>query len=172
MIFQVFGQNDNKFQEVNTVKTKTKGNNGLYIFIETFSCPKISSPITKKRYNFAKNNYDHMRNIKLLKHSERDSTSIDLLIGNDFYYSFIFGNIVKAQKYETVAIDTYLGGFILSGVFIDKKINKGSSINFNSTNLLRITVEDSYINDYQDEKCVYQDKLNRFLVIFIFTYII
>ena len=131
MIFLVFGQNDNKVKEVDIVQIKIKGNNGLYIFIEAVSCPKICWPITNQRYNFAKNNYDHLRNIKLLKHTEGDSTSIDLLIGNDFYYSFINGNIVKGQKDEPIAIETYLGGFILSGVFIDKNINKGSSNNFN-----------------------------------------
>ena len=60
-----------------------------------------------------------MRNIKLLKHSEEDSAFIDLLIGNDFYYSIINWNIFKGQKDEPIAIETCLGGFILSGVFID-----------------------------------------------------
>ena len=140
-------------------KIKIKGNKGLYIFIEAVLCPKICSPITNQRYNFAKNNYDHLRNIKLLKYSEGDSTSIDLLIGNDFYYSFINGNIDKGQKDEPIAIGTYLGRFILSGFFIDKNINKKSSINFNSTHVLRITVEDNFFNDYKEEKCVYQDEL-------------
>ena len=81
------------------------------------------------------------------------------MIGNDFYYSFINGNIVKGQKDEPIAIETYLGGFILSGVFIDKNINKESLINFNSTHVLRITVEDNFINDYKEERCVYQDEL-------------
>ena len=110
-------------------------------------------------YNFAKNNYDHLRNIKLLKNSDRDSTSIDLLIGNDFHYSFIKGNIVKGQKDKPIAIETYLGGFILSGVFIDKYVNKESSINFNSTHVLRITAEDNFINDYKEKKFVYKDEL-------------
>ena len=79
-----------------------------------------------------------MRNIKLLKHSEADSTSTYLLIGNDFYYSFINGNIVKGQKDEPIAIETYLGGFILSDFFIEKNINKEDSISFNSTHVLRI----------------------------------
>ena len=135
MIFQVFKQNDNKVKEVNIVQIKIKGKNKLYIFIEVVLCPKICSPITNQRYNFAKNNYDHLRNIKLLKHAEGDSTSIDLLIGNDFYYSFINGNIVKGQKDEPIAIETYLGGFILLGVFINKNINKKSSINFTSTHV-------------------------------------
>ena len=153
MIFQVFGQNDNKVKEVDIVQIKIKGNNGLYIFIEAVSCPKICSPITNQRYNFAKNNYDHLRNIKLLKYSEGDSTSIDLLIRNDFCYSFINWNIAKGQKDEPIAIETYLGGFI------DKNINKESSINFNSTHVLRLTVEDNFINDYKEEKRAYQDEL-------------
>ena len=33
MIFQVFGQNDNKVKEVDIVQIKIKGNNGLYIFV-------------------------------------------------------------------------------------------------------------------------------------------
>ena len=106
------------------MQIKIKGNNGLYIFIEVVSYPKICSPITNQKYNFAKNNYDHLRNIKLLTHSEGDSTSIDLFIGNDFYYSFINGNIVKGQKDKPIAVETYLGGFILSGVFIDKTLTK------------------------------------------------
>ena len=36
------------------------------------------------------------------------------------YYLFINGNIVKGQKDEPITIETYLGGFILSAVFIDK----------------------------------------------------
>ena len=46
MIFQVLGQNNDKVKEVDIVQNKVKGNNGLYIFIETVSCPKICSPIT------------------------------------------------------------------------------------------------------------------------------
>ena len=40
MIFQVFGQND-KEVDIAQIKGKIKGNNGLYIFIEAVSCPKI-----------------------------------------------------------------------------------------------------------------------------------
>ena len=113
----------------------------------------------KSKYHFAKNNYDHLRNINLLKHSRGDSTSVYLLIGNDFYYLFVNGNIIKGQKYEPIAIVTYLGGFILSGGFIYENSNKESSINLNSTYVLRIPAEDNFINDYREEKLVYPDEL-------------
>ena len=81
------------------------------------------------------------------------------MIGNDFYHSFLNGNIIKGQKDEPIAIETYFSGFISSGVSIDKNINKESSINFNSTHVLRITAEDNFINYYKEEKCVHQDEL-------------
>ena len=110
-----------------------KGNNGLRIYIEAISCPKICSSIRNQNYHFAKNNYDHLKNVNVLKHSEGDSTSIDSLVGNE-------------------TIETYLGSFVLSGAFIGKNI-------FNSTHILRITAEDNFINDYEEEKRVYQDEL-------------
>ena len=105
--------------------------------------------------------YDHLRNIDLLKNSEGDSTSIDLFIGNDFYYSFINSNIVKGQKDESIAMETYLGGFILSAVFIDENSNKESLINFNSTHVLRITAEGHLVNNYKEKKRIYEDELKR-----------
>ena len=105
--------------------------------------------------------YDHLRNIDLLKNSEGDSTSIDLFIGNDFYYSFINSNIVKGQKDESMAMETYLGVFILSAVFIDENSNKESLINFNSTHVLRITAEGHLVNNYKEKKRIYEDELKR-----------
>ena len=78
-IFQVCGEKDNKVKEVDIVQIKIKSNNGLSIFVEAVSCTKICSPLTNQRYNFVKNNYDHFRNIKSLKHSEEDSTSSTLI---------------------------------------------------------------------------------------------
>ena len=74
-----------------------------------------------------------MKNVNLLKLSEGDSTSVDLLVRNE-------------------TIETYLGSFVLSGAFIGKNI-------FNSTHVLRITAEDNFINDYEEEKLFYQDEL-------------
>ena len=71
-----------------------------------------------------------MGNINLLKHSDRDSNSIDLLIRNVLHYSLINENLAKGQKDEPISIETHLGGFILPGVFIDENIDKECSISF------------------------------------------
>ena len=61
MIFQVFGQSDNKVQEADIARIKIKGNDGLYIFIEAVPHPKKCSCIKNQKHNFAKNNYDHLK---------------------------------------------------------------------------------------------------------------
>ena len=80
-----------------------------------------------------------MSSINLRKHSKGDSTSIHLLIGDDFHYLFINWNILKDQNDKPVAIEK-------------------SSINFKSTQLLRITAKDNLIQYYEEEKHVYLDE--------------
>ena len=50
MIFQVFGQNDNKVKEVDIAQIKIKVKNELCIFIKAISCPKLCSPIRNQMY--------------------------------------------------------------------------------------------------------------------------
>ena len=159
MIFQIFGKNHNKVKEVDIGQIKIKVTADFAFLLKLFRAQKFAHLSEIKKYHFAKNNCDHSRNINLLKHSDRDSTSIDLLIVNDFYYSFTNESIVKVQTDEPIPIETRLGGFISSGVFIDENIGKECSISFNSTHVLCITAEDNIINDYEEENRVYQDEL-------------
>ena len=76
-----------------------------------------------------------------MEHPEGDSVLIDLLIGNDLYYSCINRRMVKVQIDESIALDTYLGGCILLGVLIDKKVNIENSIDRNLTHMLKISSE-------------------------------
>ena len=76
-----------------------------------------------------------------MEHPEGDSVLIDLLIGNDLYYSFINRRMVKVQIDESIALDTYHRGCILLGVLIDKKVNIEDSINRNLTHILKISSE-------------------------------
>ena len=76
-----------------------------------------------------------------MEHPEGDSVLIDLVIGNDLYYSFINRRMVKVQIDESIALDTYHGGCILLGVLIDKKVNIEDSINRNLTHMLKISSE-------------------------------
>lgn len=66
---------------------KVKCSNGQSIFVGVILHAKICSPICNQKLDFIKNNYDNSKKLRILKHLEGDSVSIDLLIGNDFYYS-------------------------------------------------------------------------------------
>ena len=55
--------------------------------LELFCMQKYVHQYVIKSWTFIKNNYDNSKKLRILKHLEGDSVSIDLLIGNDFYYS-------------------------------------------------------------------------------------
>ena len=76
MIFQVFGQNDNKVKEVNIVQIKIKGFRCLLKLFHVQKYAHLSQIISITLLK----TIDHLRNIKLSKHSEENSASIDLLI--------------------------------------------------------------------------------------------
>ena len=112
-----------------------------------------------------------MKNVNLLKHSGVDSTFITELIGNYFFYSFINGNIIKGQKDKPSATETYLGVFVLSGVFIEDSSKKeGSMHGFRDSDPVckmhgcyvaqksRATVH-SYPSDTRRLQCVYVNNL-------------
>ena len=48
--------------------------------MKLFLAQKYARLSQNQKYNFAKNNYGHLSNIRLLKHFEGDSASIDLLV--------------------------------------------------------------------------------------------
>ena len=53
--------------------------------------------------------------------------------------------MVKVQIDESIALDTYLGGCILLGVLIDKKVNIENSIDRNLTHMLKIPLNKVYL---------------------------
>lgn len=61
-----------------------------------------------------------------MKHPEIDVVSTDLFIGNNLYCFFVIGRIAKRQINESIALETRLEGWMLSGNFIDKNVSKES----------------------------------------------
>lgn len=125
---------------------KVKCSNGQSIFVGVILHAKICSPICNQKLDFIKNNYDNSKKLKILKHLEGDSVSIDLLIGNDFYYSWI----VKGQINEPIALEINLWRFVISGVLLTGRWSK-NPINITSTYVLKIPAEQSLFSDNREE---------------------
>ena len=71
--------------------------------------PTICSPISKQNIKSAQEKYNHLSNLELADYSDCQSDSnIHILIGVDFYYSFISGKVRRGES-GPVALESCLG---------------------------------------------------------------
>ena len=100
---KVFGTTDSKIQEIEIVKFKVKGINKS-IFVEALVIPTICSTLANQGSNSdLLSKYPHLRNLRLAKNSMESSLNIDVLIGPDNYYNFIYGTIIRG-KYNVLSV--------------------------------------------------------------------
>ena len=59
-------------------------------------------------------NYPHLLGLNIANSNSKASFDVDLLVGLDFYYNFITGNVKRGQIGEPIAIESKLG-WILNG---------------------------------------------------------
>ena len=70
-----------------------------------------------------------MKNLKLAQESNETYVKVDILIGLDYYYNFMTGNIIKGKTNELIALESTLG-WIISGPY--SCINSTNVYNVNS----------------------------------------
>ena len=68
-------------------------------------CP----PIKKSSINFVQSNYDHFKDLQLADSGSNDD--IELLIGSDFYWCVVTGNVKVCKIGELVGVETKLGHY-------------------------------------------------------------
>ena len=62
--------------------------------------------------------YPHLRGLRLAEDFDQENSSVDILIGSDYYWTFMTGNIVRGER-GPVAIESTLG-WVLSGTAATK----------------------------------------------------
>ena len=67
--------------------------------------------------------YSHLKDVKFPEEFPREQKPIDVLIGLDFYYSFVTRDVVKAEPSEPVAVRTVLGWVLCGPTSIDVLMN-------------------------------------------------
>ena len=67
------------------------------------------------------------------------------MIGSDYFYSFVFGEVLKGKVNEPVAINS-LFGWILFG-----RCDQSTSVNLNSVHVFRIYTETMLENIFNDK---------------------
>lgn len=91
------------------VRTKSGGNQELDLFV----VPHISDPLTTHTVSTCSMMYGHLVQLDLADISQEETLEVDVLIGSDFYWEFVTGEVIRGQS-GPVAVKTTLG-WVLSG---------------------------------------------------------
>ena len=109
---------------------------GSKVQMTALAVPLICSPLKDQAVQFAQQCYSPLADLELADHPSEDCGSeVDLLIGNDFYWSYFIGD-VKRGKSGPVAMKTVLG-WVLSGP-IPHAPGSGSDVNLVTCHTLRL----------------------------------
>ena len=127
LLIKTFG-NRNYSKVLEKVKVCVKGINGINVYVSAL-VSEICTPISGQFIDFTQHSYPHLQNLDLAdSNPSGKGLDIDILIGSDFYWSFMSGKIVKPDNgCGPVALDSVLG-YVLSG-------NSSAPQGFNSTNI-------------------------------------
>ena len=75
--------------------------------VEAFCTPFICLPIQRQSSNFAKQNFDYLKKLELA--NSKSKNDINLLIGSDFYWLLVTGNVKFWNPREPVGVETKFG---------------------------------------------------------------
>lgn len=75
--------------------------------------PHICDPLTTQPTSACTKIYSHLNQLDLANISQGETLEVDMLIGSDFYWEFVTGEVIRGQS-GPVAIQTTLG-WVLSG---------------------------------------------------------
>ena len=88
---------------------------GKPVTIEALVVPVVCGPLPRQRPKSAKLNYPHLNNLYLADFTDDTNMEIDILVGGDFYWSFMTGRIIKGPASDSpTALETTIG-WVLSG---------------------------------------------------------
>ena len=133
-----------------------------FVFVEALCVPTIYSLLTRQNIDLARNLYKHVRSLELADSGNPSSvSSIDILIGVDFYHSFVTGKFIKSNE-GPVASKSILG-WILSGRVTSD--NESTSLQYCfETHIMRCKVEEevSLLQEVRESDDSLRDDLNKF----------
>ena len=133
------------------------------IYLKGFSVPVICSPLTSQIIYVVKEQFPFLKEFNLADKGKGGS-EIDLLIGADFYWNLIEGEIRRCGSGGAMAVSSKLG-WLMSGPFVASNVDE-CSMNLAVTHVMKINIDllsgkvekfwdlDS-VGDIENEKSVY-----------------
>ena len=111
-----------------------KGANNFDFCIEALCTSFICLSIRNQSINFVQNNYDHFKDLQLIDSGSNDD--IELLIGSDFYWSMVTGNVKIGKNGEAIEVETKFG-WLLNGS-VTKRENISTCLSFVDENARKV----------------------------------
>ena len=96
MFIKIFGNSNSQCKNVDIVPLNVITSNKT-ITIEAICTPDICNPLTNLNVKAASTNYNHLKKLELADLSNTDTKSINILIGLDYYYLFVIGDIIRGE---------------------------------------------------------------------------
>ena len=111
-----FGEKKGKIRRTETVQLKLSNfANNEEIVITACTTPVICPPMHNKKVAVALQNFHHLRGLELADGGEHDENeTIDILIGQDYYWIVMRDPIIRGEAHEPVA-QFSIFGWVLSG---------------------------------------------------------
>ena len=162
IVIQTFGNKNSCVKSVDIVPLKLFGNSKTVI-IEAISTPFICSDILNQNVKSVSSHYKHLQNLQLADNSGDQNKHVSILIGMDYYFSFMNGEVKKGNENEPLAIKSIFG-WVLCGVIENEQI---VNTYMNSTHMLRVNTESiiTYCkensNDASFNKLFYSENIDK-----------
>ena len=105
-LIKIFGQSDFSAQSVDIVVVKIKKGN-TERFVEAIYKSVICSELLNQNITFASQNYAHLNGLELGDCSKNSVNKVDMLIGLDYYNTFITGESTREKQSEPIAVSVF-----------------------------------------------------------------
>ena len=129
LMMSTFGMEDSDIKTMDVVQVKVKSlSNSGYIYFEALVTPVICVPLSNQRLKVAKTQYKHLEPLYLSDYVDCNEMFIDILIGADYYFSFMTGKCIKGVvPGSPVALESCIG-WVLTGPIDGEAGNRCSSL--------------------------------------------
>ena len=147
VLIKEFGNQQGTLKECDVVQLAVRGDDNLTVYIYAYVVEVICSPLSSQVIQFAQEYYPHLRNLKLAdQNTGLEDTEINLLIGADFFWSFMLDSVVRGEYgFGPVATLTRFG-YVLSGPVPVHNSNTFSS-NITISHVLKVETVSSGVNE-------------------------
>ena len=114
LVIKTFGSTDEMVQTCDNVQLCVQRVNGLNLYLTANTVPVICAPLQNQCIELSRDNIPHLQGLELADNSFGHSElEIDLIVGADFYWTFITGRIIRGE-YGPTTVESHVG-WILSG---------------------------------------------------------